>query len=1329
MSEAEASPGPKPLPRLGSYLLTEQLGSGGMSNVFRAVHEESGSVVAVKVLPRTLAKNVTLLQRFIREAKSAESLDHPNIVSIFDRGFDQGRHYLVLEFVEGRDLHDRVRLNGPMGVEESIRLVREVAEGLRYAAGRGMIHRDVKPANLLITPEGRAKIIDLGLALQTDDEDERVTRAGTTVGTVDYMAPEQARDSRRTSERSDIYSLGCTFYYLLTGSPPFPGGGLADKLARHSTAPVPDVRERRPEIPGPLALLVQKMMAKKPEGRFVDYSQLIAGLDGLSRTAAGPDAARPLDVLIDDDDDDSFGLAPPDPEPGRGRKDQTAEPTAPYLIAEILDDDDDQPPRPTLPAPARRSPASSNRLPAGKPRREPESAPEVSLAELAALDGDQDESPPRRIRELSGSSIKPGRAEASSLDALIDDDEPTEGASSDVRRGGKELPLQTWIAAGVMVGLALALVGFGVSLVISLSKPAEPEVVARPIEEPAGEASRDAVESSSPIAPRPGPNRPMPSPKVARKPEAINPATSPSVVVTPGVPAGEKAYPREWEARLSPPPTAADPAGTVRPRIILRRVAEAGDDPQTTSLAAALNRLGEVVEVADTGPFFEDDCQVSGKSRIIRARPGLRPMIKIELTGQPAVREQEAKFVLGGPRIEQLVFEGLDFSVDLRDLPIQQSALFLCRGAEVTLRDCSITLYNAGDRKFSLFRLLDGSRPNRLVLERTTIRGPIRTLVEVSGAKAEIILERSLVVGEAGPLIALDAAERPSRTLYLTRSLIATSGPLVEWSGKPSALAVRSLGSTLARVDAGPVAGLLHARSSSPGGPAAWLDWSGEDNTFVGWGSWLTAGPHPAAAGAEAPHRIADLDAVRSIWTTSDAGSREVPTPWPASVTREDLVPADLGPLAPDRLGTLAKIATPHARLRELTVDQIRRLPAPELADGLINRTPFAAPPSAIDVSFDVQALPWNGDLGRFLAETVKKPGSRAIVRVRGVGVHATSPVRLPDGVSVALLGDSEEGSLAPMPTFSPAPESVGQVLFDLRGGDLAVANLAFATDGLIRPKHWIRVEAGILAVRHCKFRDMGGVSPEVGAMIAFVATDAAPMPPKAGPLRAPTDFPTARLRNCLIWTGGDAIVAEVGRGVVDLDNCLLITGGPAISLLPAKVPSEKFEADLVLDHCTIADDRNAIALGPWPGDPAGPSRPWLVATRSCVFPRTQREGSTGSLLVADPAAFARGALFWHSNSDAYEIGRFITSSGAQPAGLPPAADLKKQWSGLWGAHHTRGDRGPNPRNNDHALRFKGNDRPKPGKVVPASLDLDPKVVAMRGLGVEFKDLPPPPSR
>ncbi len=217
-SSTESMEAAQPEARIGSYRVLEPLGIGGMSSVFRAVHVETNQEVALKVLTRSLAKNATLLQRFLREARSAETLEHPNIVAIYDRGIDSGRHYLVLEYVAGGDFHDYIQRRGPLSLAEAISVVKSVAAGLKYAANRGLIHRDVKPSNILRTPTGEIKIIDLGLALQNEFEDERVTREGTTVGTVDYMAPEQARDSRATSIQSDMYSLGCTFYYLLDRS-------------------------------------------------------------------------------------------------------------------------------------------------------------------------------------------------------------------------------------------------------------------------------------------------------------------------------------------------------------------------------------------------------------------------------------------------------------------------------------------------------------------------------------------------------------------------------------------------------------------------------------------------------------------------------------------------------------------------------------------------------------------------------------------------------------------------------------------------------------------------------------------------------------------------------------------------------------------------------------------------------------------------------------------------------------------------------------------------------------------------------------------------------
>ncbi len=434
MSEPDGTNLAQPVAQIGSYRLIRQLGSGGMSSVFHAIHVDTGHDVAVKVLPRYLAKNPTLLQRFLREAKTAEALEHPNIVAIFDRGSEAGRVYLGLEFVPGGDLHDLVRNQGPLSAAELVNVLKAVSQGLRYAATKGLIHRDIKPANLLMTPDGLVKITDLGLALQVEEEDERVTRDGTTVGTVDYMAPEQARDSRGTSIRSDIYSLGCTSYYLLTGSPPFQGGDVAEKLRRHAQEAPPDVRNVRPEIAESLAKLIQKMMAKRPENRFEDYDALLAQLETVSTE---PSVSEPLFAIIDDEDenpksadfslaaDDLLGLAEP---PSTRLTLAAPEPPALSFPMDIslveLSELDEGAPRPHR--------MMTQELPAPLPALAPRPAADVALVPLGS-------SPPR-VRASNDDSVK------------------------------------TYIVSGLIVGVVVVLLGVAIQQLVALSytTPAQP---------------------------------------------------------------------------------------------------------------------------------------------------------------------------------------------------------------------------------------------------------------------------------------------------------------------------------------------------------------------------------------------------------------------------------------------------------------------------------------------------------------------------------------------------------------------------------------------------------------------------------------------------------------------------------------------------------------------------------------------------------------------------------------------------------------------------------------------------------------------------------------
>lgn len=254
----------------GRYRLLEKLGEGGMGIVYRAWDERLGRDVAIKVLPGSVAADEKAVARFKREAKALARVAHPNIVQAFDADEDAGRQFLVMEYVEGRDLLRVVTEAGRMSPTQVADFGFQAALALEHAHRRGLVHRDVKPGNLLLTADGRIKLLDLGLARFVQDRVPAgsVTMAGVGIGTPDYMAPEQFRDGRIADARSDIYSLGCTLYHLLTGHVPFPTASLSEKYELHRSAQPTPIEQECPEVPAGLVAVVQKMMAKRPDQRY-----------------------------------------------------------------------------------------------------------------------------------------------------------------------------------------------------------------------------------------------------------------------------------------------------------------------------------------------------------------------------------------------------------------------------------------------------------------------------------------------------------------------------------------------------------------------------------------------------------------------------------------------------------------------------------------------------------------------------------------------------------------------------------------------------------------------------------------------------------------------------------------------------------------------------------------------------------------------------------------------------------------------------------------------------------------------------------------------------
>lgn len=292
---------------LGPYNITDLIGHGGMGHVFKGVHRMMGRECAVKVLPLHKATD-DAVNNFMREIRTQAQLDHPNLVRAYDAGVDGKVHYLVTEFVPGMDLRRLVRSQGPLTQQQAASVVLQAARGLAEAHKRGLIHRDVKPGNILVTPEGIAKVSDLGLA-GFIEEAERDPRAGKVVGTADYLSPEQIRSPRDITTVSDIYSLGCTLYYCVCGKVPFPGGTARDKARRHCEETPWHPRRFNPELHEEFVDVIADMMEKDPARRIQTCEEVVARLEqwagdlgpiATPKTVQSPWTIQSLPIIEDD---------------------------------------------------------------------------------------------------------------------------------------------------------------------------------------------------------------------------------------------------------------------------------------------------------------------------------------------------------------------------------------------------------------------------------------------------------------------------------------------------------------------------------------------------------------------------------------------------------------------------------------------------------------------------------------------------------------------------------------------------------------------------------------------------------------------------------------------------------------------------------------------------------------------------------------------------------------------------------------------------------------------------------------------------------------------
>jgi serine/threonine-protein kinase len=337
-------------------------------------------------------------------------------------------------------------------------------------------------------------------------------------------------------------------------------------------------------------------------------------------------------------------------------------------------------------------------------------------------------------------------------------------------------------------------------------------------------------------------------------------------------------------------------------------------------------------------------------------------------------------------------------------------------------------------------------------------------------------------------------------------------------------------------------------------------------------------------------------------------------------------------------------------------------------------------------------------------------PGvEHARVLVVGSGAHRFTPVRLARGLRLEIRVEANRVPSSELPSWSPQPNTTGQSLIELDGGALLLANVILKNDATARIEHLIQVKNGHLVLWHCQITAPASSGDFAGDLIHFWApTTQQPLPShlQRSVFVNAVDFPVCRIVDSTLITGGVALKAELGRGLVALSECAVAAGDAALELVPSKVARSRFVADLVLDHCTLTSERSIVRFEPWPGSPLGPDRPWLINSHNCAFlAMYDRRTRDTVLLRADAEALARGAISWQAIEDAADVDCFVAAGEGQPPANRPR-DVRSQWIHFWGDSHMIGLTGPRGAGSVASVRFW--EKLRPGHVEPVDLVLEP---------------------
>ncbi|MBX3444761.1 MAG: serine/threonine protein kinase [Planctomyces sp.] len=1242
------------LTRLGKYVIQKRLGAGGMGTVYLAVDSSLKRTIALKVLPRDRADNPTLVKRFQAEGQAAAYLQHKNIVGVYEAGQIDGLLYIALEYVEGIDVLDIIRKRGVIPVRRSIEIIRQVLHALQHACEKQIVHRDIKPSNLLVAHDGTVKLADLGLARSIDDTiDTGITRAGTTVGTVDYMSPEQARNSKAADIRSDIYSLGCTWYHMVAGVPPYAEGSMTNKLRAHAQSELPDPRERNDRIPDGVVAVIHRMMAKKPEDRYQSPQEILEELKNpvLTRNnldagvlAALAESGEPVspnastgDVAVDLDDVDlDEAIKPADGKP------------------RVRDDDGGQQPTPAknrkAPEPPQRrgSPDKDDRA---VPRPEDDdwkSAPYKPKGRQEAVEAARARLPPRtHVADGQGRTVdrhEPARKGRKPLPARSD------AVSSGQVKASLDPDLLKYGLAAGLVAIVLAALAFAFSR--SGGGP------------PATTSGDDPYDNRTTVAPEVVPSQAAsdgdgPANSQDTGPTAvIQDSQAAATDLPPVTPARRAAAPfagaedleltgnagrefiRDWAIDVRTIPDKVAP-------VVIRRGPSADAVPTFSEALARLPAGAAVIEFQGEGPFVVRPAELPSRTSLtIRGGPGERPVVIVSAEGLPA----GAACLKSDGRV---LLEGLHLVLAVS--PDAPAGVVLLSAPAIAARDCTVTATGPAPVEAIAFDIRGGARDMAIggVFENCLVRGSALTAVRLSNPRAGLLAGNCLfAVGRAPAIVAPSAA---------AASEVA-----------PRSMAL--LGTTIVGARA---FAIQHALAEPP----ARLELLIRDAVFLAPADaencWLTAVPWPAGRSDDLESPVISRVSLKlqksafagwsrlvrmetgggqAVEASDDAGWKQF---WRQSaVTIEnrpalDELPEDLRRLEPADLETplaTAGLAAAGERLRKLPpfpAGVLRHALAmaerPRLPPTFIANQTFGAP-----IAFDLQRA---GTLNDFLND----------------------PVRCPDGSHVQLTGQG----LKPVPPLKIQGKRLRLEFVHAETGTPQTVQPQVAAGE--RAAAWITVENGALDL--------------VGARFVVPSIEGRPYPPtllsstgselsiRSCSLIGAVERSSRPFAPLIAWNptepGGAALIQDsylVGRPAVvqaDLNGRLLIVENSVLAGLEDvfRITSSSVGGHagaLTVRDSTLAAGRAAYRIQA-EGSASAPGLECIVSHAAYV-PGFQEGGQTSPVVLEMENGATTDAVAWWEDGAGY--GPQLAKIDAADPTSTRVADAILHWSRRWGVGH-----------------------------------------------------------